>query len=189
MNYSFINQKALDVFRKCRVSSFPIDCFSILKQHGYKLHTYEEIKQSNMLLYSLCIKYSNDAFHYKSTICYNQNIADTRIRFSLMHELGHHILRHAEETEPFELEADFFASNILAPRAVIEHEGLTAATEIKDYFNVSITAANRIIASYHKWQKCQAGISDWALLGSIYGTNSDKLDYFSLHGQKMFVCI
>ena len=80
-----------------------------------------------------------------------------RIRFSLMHELGHILLDHKASSVKNEDEADYFASCILAPRIMIHHLRLNnkyskvTADDIHDYFDISISASNRALMDYHNW--------------------------------------
>ena len=55
----------------------------------------------------------------KRIIAYDENKSPFRIRFSIMHELGHIMLGHSRECAYNEQQANFFASNILAPRMAI----------------------------------------------------------------------
>ena len=110
-------------------------------------------------LYNLCKMCSNDAFLFKDKklIAYNDEMPYYRIRFSLMHELGHILLKHRVSSKKNEDEADYFASCILAPRIMIHHLKQTnkysqvTADDIHEYFGISISAANRALMDYHNW--------------------------------------
>ena len=154
MDYNFIAEKTLAVYMACEVRSFPIDCFKILRHYNFRIYTYAQLLASNRRLYEMCKKYSDDAFRYQDVICYNQQAHNKRIRFSLMHELGHYILGHKEESIENEQEADYFASYILAPRIAIIRTGCRTADDIHDQFEVSYAAANRILSEV----QCQRGI-------------------------------
>lgn len=75
-------------------------------------------------------------------IVYNDapHIPVARKRFTLAHELGHYALRHQEDGDRQEQEADCFARNLLAPRLVaIKHD-----IDFPDYpkvFGISAAAA------------------------------------------------
>ena len=126
MDYNYIRKKSAKVIIECNVKRFPIDCFSILKHYGYKIYSYSELYEKNKELYDMCLSYSDDAFRSGSMglIAYNDRKSKTRIRFSLMHELGHHVLKHKNDTPRNESEANYFASNILAPRIAIYYAKL-----------------------------------------------------------------
>lgn len=117
MNNSKIIEITLKVFKECAVQSFPIDCLRLLRYYGYKIYTYQELSRKNRELHEMCMGFSEDAFQdgHSMIIAYNQDRPKGRIRFSLMHELGHCLLGHAGISQSNEQEANAFASNILAP--------------------------------------------------------------------------
>lgn len=159
MDYKLISDKTLDVFLECGIKEFPVDCFYILEHYGFRLYTYVEMQSINQRLYEMCRKYSDDAFRYQDIICYNNAGPEGRIRFSLMHELGHFILGHQETTFENEEEADYFASCLLAPRVAIHKSLCRTADAIHDTFGLSYAASNRALADYKKWSgrtKCDS---------------------------------
>lgn len=153
MDRNHIRNKAAEVIIDCNVKSFPIDCLSILRHYGYKIYTYSELQGKNRELYEMCISYSEDAFRNGNMklIAYNDRKPDRRIRFSLMHELGHHILEHKNDLPQNELEADYFASNMLAPRIAIYYAKCKYRKDIEVIFNVSSAASYRIAQDFIVW--------------------------------------
>lgn len=139
MNYDFILQKAADVLIHCDIHSFPIDCLSVMEQYGLVCRKYSEQSPQNQLH---CRSVSDDAFSLKNIVFYNDMVTHTRIRFSLMHELGHHILGHTgNRSASQEAEANYFASNLLAPRLVIHASGCRTPEETAALFDISAEAA------------------------------------------------
>ncbi len=53
-------------------------------------------------------------------VAYRNNVSNYRRRFTLAHELGHIVLNHIGTLHADEIEADFFASCLLAPRVAME---------------------------------------------------------------------
>ena len=135
----------LDVYKECNIRSFPIDCFSVLNHYGIQTITYKETKEQNLELYKAIYRYSNDAFRFRMSVYYNSTNSEGRIRFSLIHELGHYILGHTEESSDNEEEANAFASNFLAPRPITFQQELKTAEQIRDYYGISISAANQAL--------------------------------------------
>lgn len=43
MDYNKIVMATIEVFRKCDVHSFPIDCGDLLRHYGYRVITYKEL--------------------------------------------------------------------------------------------------------------------------------------------------
>ncbi|RDY30371.1 ImmA/IrrE family metallo-endopeptidase [Lachnotalea glycerini] len=153
MNYDFIKLKVLDVYKTCNVQSFPIDCFEIYERYDLKAHPYSTLKEP---LKSYCYNMSDDSFIYEHTICFNDDDSYPigRIRFSLMHELGHHVLKHStNRTESEEIEANTFASHILAPRLVIHYADCKNCNDVASIFDLSIEAASIAFDDYRKWRR------------------------------------
>ncbi len=148
-----INMAILEVYKNCNVKTFPIDCNAILRCYGFKVFTYAYIKKQNPRLFELSQSYSSDAFKCGKLIAYNEKMPINRTRFSLMHELGHHVLGHKKEVPECEDEADLFASHILAPRIAIHKKSCRTADQIHDIFGLSYCASNRALADYNKWFK------------------------------------
>lgn len=151
-----MNKALLKVYKKCKITMFPIDCLSIFHAYGLTCIPYSSLSEKRRIA---CMELSKDAFISNDTVFYNDTVPEGRVRFTLMHEFAHFILGHEEETEETESEADLFASMMLAPMIIIrELESHSSgrkitADDIKAYFNVSITAANTYITEYHRWYK------------------------------------
>ena len=147
MNPEKLHQKVWEVCTECGIKDFPFDCIVVLKHYGFKVFTYEQAKYRCPELYTLCRDLSDDAFSDKilKAVFYNDKLCIRRIRFSLMHELGHFLLGHENESRENESEADAFAANLLAPEALIKYQNFHSAPSISSYFGISIAAANHII--------------------------------------------
>lgn len=93
-----------------------------------------------------------------SIIFYNQNHLNTRIRFSIAHELGHHILCHDKNNHEgygkMEIETNFFAAQLLMPEQIIWElirRGITInENKLVELFNVSKEAAKKRIETLRK---------------------------------------
>ena len=155
MDYNKIVMATIEVFRKCDVHSFPIDCGDLLRHYGYRVITYKELLEKNSELYSLCMEYSEDAFQAGASkiIAYNPDRPRGRIRFSLMHELGHHVLDHARTSGQNEKEANAFASYILAPRMAIHYAKCKNANDVSKIFDMSFVAADNAFIDYRRWHR------------------------------------
>lgn len=155
MNYNVVLSKILEVFQTCGVRSFPIDCHSLLQYYHYRLFTYSELYEKNPELYEMCFSYSEDAFRDGSAriIAYNESMPKGRIRFSLMHELGHIMLNHKGNSAILEQEANFFASNILAPRIAIHYSCCKNSTDIASIFHLTLEASEYAFKDYKRWHR------------------------------------
>lgn len=155
MDYFILKKYIIEVYKYCNVQSFPINCFDLLKKYGYMVLTYEELKNISSELYELCSSYSEDAMSHKDykIAAYNSSQPYTRIRFSLMHELAHIVVEKAIGRNITEGEADFFASNILAPRMAIHYSKCRNASDVSRFFGMSKEAAEYAYENYISWYK------------------------------------
>lgn len=145
------------------VKKFPINPLSIIEENKWGLITYSELAKINNTTTDKIIaaNKSEDGFTilYRGTytIAYNDTIeiAD-RIRFTLMHEIGHIYLRHLidfKETiikrsemtmskyKVLENEANAFARNVLAPAPIVTTLKFTKERELMYHFRISYAAA------------------------------------------------
>lgn len=155
MNYSFILSRILSVFEEYEINSFPIDCVDLIKKHGYRVFTYQDLKVKSPELYDICVACSDDAFRDMATktVAYNTEVPKRRVHFSLAHELGHIVLGHLSETKKTEAEANFFASNILAPRMAIHYARCKNEADVARIFEVSCEAAQYAFDDYRRWRR------------------------------------
>lgn len=165
LDHNYIRKKSAEVIIECNVKKFPIDCFNLLKHYGYKFYSYSELYEKNKELYDMCMFYSEDAFRSGSMnlIAYNDKKPKKRIRFSLMHELGHHVLEHKNDTPENESEANFFANNMLAPRIAIYYTKKWSIDDISRLFNTSSSVAQYALQDFSKWcyDICHNGMHDY----------------------------
>lgn len=110
-------------------------------------------------------------------IAYNSHNSNGRIKFSLMHELGHHILEHAGGSELNEQEANAFASCILVTRMAIHYSKCKDAEEVSKIFCMSYDAAAVEFDEYRRWHRRVATYKmthiDRVMYGHFYNTEKD----------------
>ena len=138
MNYRAILNQVLFVYQKCDIKSFPINCYDILKTLNIQCKKYSELSEKKRIA-SFMI--SNESYYFNDIIYYNDDRIETRIRFSLMHELGHILLKHKttqneNRNKEQEAEANFFSKNILAPPMAIYYARCEEPEDIAKIFNV-----------------------------------------------------
>lgn len=89
-----------------------------------------------------CLDYTRGK---KFFIYYNDNNRNKqRIRFTIMHEIGHIVLEHEESCEQTESEADFFARNALAPLPIIISNKIYDLEKIVSTFDISYSCAENV---------------------------------------------
>lgn len=139
--YSYCTQKACEFLEQYKIKTFPIDPFEIIQTEKYGLMKYSELMQDyhcSLDKVCTCLRSSDGKTILESqyySIAYNDFKTDTRIRFTLMHELGHIYLNHLVDFEKTEMlrdgklssgltkqeykvlesEANAFARNVLSP--------------------------------------------------------------------------
>ncbi len=195
MNDIEIQKTILRVYQQCKVRSFPLDCFAVIKSHGIRIFTYQEFSAQHPDLYQIGMRYSKDAFQYRNRFCYNKDMPPGRIRFSLMHELGHYLLGHGDYRSPgLEQEANRFASHILAPRLLIWYAGCRSAAETAACFALSQECAAIAYTDYLAWKQhfLAAGLTDAdkSLYRHFYHPDTRRvvwhLDYCHLCGMELY---
>ena len=140
-NYDRAARMAYKTLLAMRIDAFPVDPLAILmKCKNTVIRSYVEV----MPRFGVCDQYyfrdfvmqGMDAItirreYGKNTayeLFYDGNVNKRRRRFTLAHELGHIVLRHSAEQKWEEVEADFFASQLLAPRPVLDLFGKAGIT-------------------------------------------------------------
>ncbi len=76
-----------------------------------------------------------------------------------MHEIGHIVLDHSEDSELAEKEVKFFAKYALVPPVLVHKLKLDNPMDIADIFEVSFEAACYAYSYYQKW--LQYGSSEY----------------------------
>jgi Zn-dependent peptidase ImmA (M78 family) len=151
LDYEKIKLKTLEVFKKCEIQSFPIDCFYILDTYNI---SYQKYSSQSKEKEEQCLMISDDAFTLKGRIFYNANRIPGRIRFSLMHELGHILLNHQQAYhEEQEQEANFFATHILAPRIAIQQLECKNFVDTSITFDITNESATYAFDDFRRWQR------------------------------------
>lgn len=172
MNVDIITSHVFEIYKKCNIKNFPINCISVLSEYGYKTKPYSELSPIKK---TACLKLSKDACTIKDTIYYNDSSHHkARIRFSLMHEFGHIILQTEDEDE-----ADYFASYILAPRAVMYLLNCNNADDVHATFEISYTASNRAWYDHLHGARADAErqIKEWFFPSKTKPMESESIDF------------
>ena len=143
MDFERLYEIILTIYTDCKITEFPIDCFDVVRNFGYRIMKYSELTQKKK---TACMRLSSDSCIVGDTLYYQDHNLPERTRFSMMHELGHVFLGTAIEEA-----ADTFSSHILAPRIIIHKSGCRTADQIHAAFGLSYTASNRALADYKTW--------------------------------------
>jgi len=151
MDFQFIDDIILDIYKAHNIFSFPLSCLELLETFELSVYPYSKL---DVKLREYCLKMSNDAYCYKDKIFYNDEVNKYRINFSLMHELGHIVLNHGViHTSQKEQEANYFASHFLAPRIAIHYSECKNYTHVAHKFELSYEAAQYAFDDYRRWHR------------------------------------
>lgn len=165
--YAEIEKKVVELYIKQKVCSFPIDPFEIIRVKGYRLIPFSKFNNGNR---PECVSDDNDAFSFFAPnletyiIVYNDNKPLPRIRFTLMHELGHIELGHKGESNLARRMADYYAGYALAPSPLIDIYASEEIPDIVSVFWVSNECADICSSRYQKWrQYCGKSLKDYEI--------------------------
>lgn len=161
--YDYCNKKACEFLEEYNINTFPVNVIDIIKKNCWGLTKYSEIMKElhcDRETVIRCLQ-SKDGFtlldNDNYSIAYNDDeVLGNRIRFTLMHEIGHIYLNHLKDFEATKLlrnsltnaenrilenEANSFARNVLAPTFMIQQLKDKSLQNISITFGISIAAA------------------------------------------------
>lgn len=147
-----LKEIVVELFDKYNISCVPISAFEIATRMGVKVVPYSAYNRETQ---NQLLKYSTDGFsladHGVYTIFYNDRNVYGRINNTIMHEIAHIVLKHYEESELAEAEANFFAKYALAPPPLVHKLKISSPREIGFHFEISKEAAYYAYNYYKKW--------------------------------------
>jgi Zn-dependent peptidase ImmA (M78 family) len=158
----WVLRKARIFIQETYINWLPVDPFEIYKHYEWGLYSCSEVemiyKQKDP--FSI-LREGIDAKTYKDSkgtyiTIYNETMSLERIRWTLAHEIGHIYLRHLidfaetnvlkgltlDQYKVLEREAHIFASELLAPIAVLKLIGATKSSSIMEVCYISQEAAD-----------------------------------------------
>ncbi len=159
--YEQIKRIVVDLFVKYDVNCVPVNGFELATKMGVKVIAYSAFSEAKR---KLLLKESADGFCVEKEsgewyIYYNDEKGYGRINNTMLHEIGHIVLDHTEDSELADKEVRFFAKYALAPPVLIHKLKLDNPEDIADAFDVSYQAALYAFSYYRKW--LQYGASDY----------------------------
>ncbi len=127
INFNHIIDKAYEILILQQKLVFPLDIFNLKANQNVKILSFSELANINSCSFDeiLLLADGADAFKFEkkdiALIVYNERIKNqNRLRWSIAHEYGHIILKHTGQSSQNEVEANFFAANLLLPRCIIK---------------------------------------------------------------------
>ena len=152
--YTEVEVLVAKLYKELQIKSLPIDPFEIIKKRGYELIPFSKMGEKFSLEF---FNGDNDAFSFydpqnnRFIIVYDDDKPLLRLRFTLMHEVGHIELGHKCESELARKLADYFAGYSLAPTPLMNHFQCNSIESVMSKFQVSRPCAEVRIDRYFKW--------------------------------------
>lgn len=136
---------------------YPIDIIDLAEKMGFSVIPYSFYKDLKNELY----KMSYDGFNWFNekmntfNIYYNDDIeSNSRINFTIAHEIGHIVLDCNDNSEESNSLVDFFAAYLLAPVILIIDKNMKTVEEIKNFFGISYEAAENSLKRANSRLNC-----------------------------------
>lgn len=160
-----IKKEVLYMFEECEINTYPIDCFAIANKLHYVLRPYSSLGPAG---YQTALSIDPDGFSrvelnqetqmYQYVIYYNDFANPGRMRWTILHEIGHIYLGHHDNHFNInqameEAEADFFAKYSIAPPPLINVAKCECPMDIYNTFKVSRQASSYLFDYFTKWKK------------------------------------
>lgn len=153
--YREIESKAVELYIEHKIQNLPINPFDIIKDKGYILVPFSKLEECAR---PECVNEDNDAFSFYNPQCktyyivYNDDKPLRRIRFTLMHEIGHIELGHKCESGLADKMANYYAGYALAPFPLIGKYASDKISDVISVFEVSPDCAEVCWHGYHNWK-------------------------------------
>ena len=150
--YEEIKKYIVELFTQLNINSTPINGFEIAVKLGIEVIPYSAFKNQSGVVESMK-KMSTEGFTDGSRIFYNDDGSNCyeRINWTILHELAHILLKHSEDSELAEAEAQFFAGYAIAPPVLIYKLNIENPEELSDVFGLSFEASGNAFKRYVKW--------------------------------------
>ncbi len=152
--YRNIEQLAVNLYQELKIRDTAFDVFKVANKKGYQLIPYSVLKKKKRE-YLRANGY--DAINYfdnrinRYVIIYDDKPSLQRQRFSIMHEIGHILLGHKQESDLARIQANYFAAYALAPSPIIHLYDIEDYVELAEIFNISQECALLCASRYNNW--------------------------------------
>ncbi len=150
------------LIEKFNVKRIPVDVFVLAKQLGITLIKYSQLTEiEKAKLEKLGIPRDSDGFYALARkenkiipyIYYNDSKNTGRIRFTILHEIGHYVLVHKQQSDLAEAEANFFAKYLIAPPVLVDKIKPSDYMDIAYVFKITKECAWYAFDYYEKWKR------------------------------------
>ena len=155
--YEQIKTRVVQLFQETDLKTIPVDAWALAKKLGIKLLPYstltEEQREAALQLCDGGMKFRQEDVSGVShqIIIYDDSEPLGRQRFSILHEIGHIILGHRQDSELADAEADFLAKFAIAPPMLVHVIKPSDYLDIAQAFGLSYECAFNSMSYYNKW--------------------------------------
>lgn len=160
--YEDIKQDIVKMYIATGISTIPINVYDLCGRLGYVLKPYSSLGEEKAKKVSEIIK---DGFNRnedgKDVIYYNDSKIEGRIRFTIMHEIGHIIRKHKQFSVLAETEANWFAAYSLCPPPIVDKLEITDYEDLMIKFNITNDCAYNSMSRYISWKKRNVSLESY----------------------------
>lgn len=168
--YESIKNDVANLYKCLNITKLPIDPFEICEKMNIKLvkySDYDEEKRKDL------IRIQPQGFNIAGPIIYYNDMQMLqKVKFTILHEIGHIIRGHKERSPLAEAEAEWFAAYAIAPPPVINLFKVSDFTDIVDIFDISFDCACHSMTRYLSWKKFARKDADYdTILMQLFSGN------------------
>lgn len=142
-----IDRLVYDVQMDYGITTFPVDEKRLASEMGFILVRYSSLSQKDKKTMQDIIQTGVHLCSMKRgypvyIIAYNDDTEPGRVKLTIFHEIGHILMGHGSNpTLLQEMEADYFAKQMAAPRCLLRLKGHTAVSDIHRFYGLSWDAS------------------------------------------------
>ncbi len=157
--YEQIKHLVLRTFRQHKIDEIPVNPWNLARSMGIELKKYSSLSADNRKFLTtqfsggLSWRVKNPDGKSSYVIFYDDLVPIGRQRFTILHEIGHIVLRHHQDSGLADTEADFFAKYAIAPPVLIHVFGRRDYSDIAFAFGLSAECARNSLNYYNRWRR------------------------------------
>lgn len=172
--YERIKTDVATLYKKYEIKEIPINPFILCQKMNVKLVKYSDLCINERELF---VKLQPDGFKDESEdgiiIFYNDMQSPSKIKFTLLHEIGHIVRGHKEFSPLAESEAEWFAAYAIAPPPVINLFEISDFIDIMEIFDTTYNCAWHSMSRYLNWKKFARKNAQYdVILKNLFSSNS-----------------
>lgn len=159
--YEEIKAKAAELLERFGRKDVPLDVFALAQFLGIRIVKYSVLtSMERERLARHGISKDSDGFFAiaskngveRAYIYYNDAKKRGRMRFTILHEIGHFVFAHREHSDLAEAMANFFAKYMIAPPVLVDVIQPCDYVDIMKAFDVTAECAMLAFKYYHTWR-------------------------------------